>query len=802
MAPILLIVESPAKCKKIEQYLGSGYKCIASFGHIRELNGLRSINTSNNFHPTFIECESKKNQIAKIRELISSAKEVLLASDDDREGEAISWHICQVFNLNVEKTKRIIFHEVTESALKHAVANPVRLNMSLVNAQIARQILDVLVGYKISPLLWKYIPAENSKNLSAGRCQTPALRLIYENQKEIDILPGNKVYNTVGYFTAKNLPFVLNKQHENCETVNDFLTESVNHTHIYTCSALRDTIKQPPTPFTTSTIQQTASNELHLSPKETMQICQKLYEGGYITYMRTDSIVYSHEFQDKAKTYITKTYGVEYFNATAKEVIAAHEATAKEATAAHEAIRPTDITMCAIDNSEFSNKEIKLYDLIRRHTLESCMTAATYKAFTAAISAPTCPVAQEYRFSVEKIVFPGWKIVSKTSLTNQKNEEEEETNDDKHFVYLQTLKSGSVLPYKKIIAKACMKELKMHYTEARLVQLLEQQGIGRPSTFSSLIEKIQDRGYVKKMDIKGELHSCIDYELEGDELSEIEVERAFGNEKNKLVIQSSGLQVMDFLLTHFEMLFQYTYTKQMEDSLDLIANNLKIWYELCAECLTQIEILTAKTLTNKDIIRVNSQNAEKEEIRIDTEHVYIIGKYGPVIKYTKKGSKTCSFKPLRTDIDLDKLRRGEYKLVDIIATTEDIKLKINHGELLGQYKEQNIYFKTGKFGPYIECGDVRKSLAKETTTITLADAIIQLSQSQAQGQSQTQGQSTIVRKITEDMTIRVGQYGDYLFYKKKTMKTPKFFKLNDFNHDYKKCDVNILKNWIKEVHGV
>lgn len=842
----LIIVESPAKCKKIEQYLGAGYKCIASFGHIRELDGLKSIDIKDNFKPTFIESSSKSNQIAKIRALITNAKEVLLASDDDREGEAIAWHICQVFGLNIIKTKRIIFHEITESALKYAVAHPTIINMNTVNAQIARQVLDLLVGYKLSPLLWKYITIQQDKNtntntntktdnkhLSAGRCQTPALRLVYENQKEIECSPGEKVYNTIGYFTSKNLPFGLTTQYASEKSMTAFLEASVNHSHIYTCGALRDTVKQPPLPFTTSTIQQTASNELHLSPKETMKICQKLYEEGYITYMRTDSITYSAEFLEKASEYITAQYGAKYNKTVLAEASTSSTTNAKktvkkkkvnedssssssssppslleEKESAHEAIRPTKITTetAALNPTDFTNKEIKMYDLIRKHTLESCMAAATYKAFTASISAPLSglqeeDLKQEYRYSVEKVVFPGWKIVC--------GDEKEE--NAAAFTYLQTLKNGAELPYKKITAKETITKLKTHYTEARLVQLLEQQGIGRPSTFSSLIDKIQDREYVKKMDIKGLTIKCLDFELEGEELSELEAEREIGNEKNKLVIQPTGLLVIEFLLKYCEPLFKYAYTKQMEDTLDLIAKGTKIWHELCESCLNQIDSLTELIKENPDIIKQMTEKEEKLEIKIDEEHTYIIAKYGPVIKYTPLAAKgrgkgivkklvPATFKPLRHDIeiDLNKLRNGGYLLAEILATEESQKEKYAQaqGTPLGQYKEQNIYYKTGKYGPYIECGEVRKAVKN---ILTLAEAI-KLLEIESSAPPKT---SSIVRKITEEMSIRVGQYGDYIFYKKTAMKTPKFFKLTeDFEHDYKNCDVNLLKKWIKETYGV
>ena len=756
MSYTLLIVESPAKCTKIETYLGPGYKCIASFGHIRELNGLESIDLKNNFKPTFTECESKINQITKIRSLITNAKEVLLASDDDREGEAIAWHICQVFGLPIKTTKRILFHEITETALKTAVNNPGTVNMHIVHAQIARQILDILVGYKLSPLLWKNIANNAKSGLSAGRCQTPALRIVYENQKEMDAAPGTKVYTTTGYFTSKNMSFVLNHNHTSEESMVEFLEKTVNHVHVYTCSEPRPTTKAAPTPFTTSALQQMASNELHVSPKETMQLCQSLYEAGYITYMRTDSMTYSADFIKQISGFITKEYGKDYVH----EKIDTLSINTKEA---HEAIHPTDLRVKALDK-EFSVKEIKMYALIYRNTLESCMAAARYKSITARISSPDQEMA--YTYPAEQVVFLGWKKVQGDDVKSD-------------YTYLQTLKNECKIDYKKIMAKVTMKDLKGHYSEARLVNLLEQHGIGRPSTYSSLIDKIQERGYVKKMHVEGVAVECTDFELTGEEMVEIEIKRQFGNEKNKLVLQPVGASVLEFLLNHFEPLFSYTFTKKMEDSLDLIAKGEKVWIELCRECLTDID----KAQQDAKAQQEQGEEPSVGEIRIDADHVYMIGKHGPVIKCTI--NKKVSFKPVRLDIDLATLKKGEYTLNDLI-----IESKLT-GRMLGLYNDHEVILKNGKFGLYIEWGELKKAikLNKKEEDIDLNDIIPHLD-------------TTIVRVITEDMSIRIGKFGDYIFYKKKTMKQPKFFKLTGFECNYKECPLPLLKKWIKENYYV
>ena len=300
---ILVIVESPAKCQKIESYLGEEYKCIASFGHLRNLTSLKDIDSKNKYKATY-SMIAKNKQYPKLKKCIEECKDVLLATDDDREGEAIAWHICCIFSLPVVTTKRIIFHEITKAAICNAVISPTVLNMNIVQAQQTRQILDMLVGFRISPILWKNISWNSKSGLSAGRCQTPALRLIYDNQKEINKSPGDIYYDISGFFTSKNVEFDLNVSFEKEEDVVPFLQLSLQHKHIYTCCKPKKASRNPPSPLTTSIIQQQASNELKISPKETMRICQKLYEAGLITYMRTDSKTFSLKFIETVKQYI------------------------------------------------------------------------------------------------------------------------------------------------------------------------------------------------------------------------------------------------------------------------------------------------------------------------------------------------------------------------------------------------------------------------------------------------------------------------------------------------------------------
>lgn len=743
----LVIVESPAKCKKIEEYLGDGYKCIASFGHITELNGIDSIDISNNFTPRFSVDAKKLQQIEKIKKTITNSADVLIATDDDREGEAIGWHICQQFKLNVNTTKRIIFNEITKSALQKAVGNPVTLNLDLVYAQQARQILDLLVGYKISPVLWKYIKLENRQVLSAGRCQTPALKLIYDNQREIENSPNKVVYNTIGYFTSKNISFELDYNYETEESIGIFLEESVNHEHIFSLSEPKNTTKNPPSPFITSTIQQSASNEFKFSPKETMSICQKLYEGGFITYMRTDSKIYSKEFIDKSKEFIRSEYGEEYIYSNIDLLAETGEVKTKKkkeddkvkAQEAHEAIRPTDILKKTLPD-DMEAKEKKLYKLIWTNTVESCMSPAIYKSITATISAPE---NHNYKYSTEQVVFPGWKIVDGYELTNA------------IYSFLKTIKNNSKLNYNKIHSKITMKETKHHYTEAKLVQLLEEKGIGRPSTFSALIDKIQARGYVKKENVTGKKIKCVDFELVDDMISEITNEREFGNEKGKLVIQPVGIIVCEFLTKYYDELFKYEYTKYMEDILDNIAKGNTIWHELCRECFDQIEGSTSRIDLNGKISA--NQNGVNEE--------------GDGASEGKKENKFTSKK-------------------------------------LGKYNNEILTLKKGKFGLYVVWGENKKSLSgidKETSEITLDDAISYINRP-ITNPSQIQGQSTdnpnMVRYINNDTSIRKGKYGDYIYYKTKTMKTPKFLSLSKYKGDYKTDDLNSFIKWVRETYSV
>jgi len=780
----LVIVESPAKCKKIEEYLGPGYKCIASFGHLREINSLDNIDFQNGFKIKYsiIDSPIKKKQIEKIRKEITDSCEVILATDDDREGEAIAWHICELFDLNVLKTKRILFHEITEKAIKEAIKNPTIIHMNTVYAQQARQVLDLIVGFKVSPLLWTKI----NKGLSAGRCQTPALKIIYDNDDEIKKNINNKVFNTIGYFTKKGIVFTNSKEYETEEEIELFLDKSISFQHIFTRNDPIKVFKKQPEPFTTSRIQQVCSNKLHISPKETMKICQELYESGYITYMRTDSKKYSKEFIETTKKYIIQNYNNDkYIHLNIDSLIC-------DSSKPHEAIRCTNISCKNLSENtdlKFGSREKRVYQLIWQNTLESCMSEAIAFSITCSISAPLNTI---YKCKSECIDFPGWLIVNgKETITNDNiiSENDNEISEcNNEYYYLLSIKQQMKLDPIKITSKIIIKNNKLHYTEAKLVQILEEKGIGRPSTYSSIVDKIQERGYVVKENIKGKTIECKDYELENGEIYEIETKREYGNENNKLVIKPLGILVIDFLYVFFSSLFNYNYTKQLEDKLDDICIGKTILKELCQECFHDISNLINNV---KEEDEKNDEENKKMEIKIDDTHTYIIGKHGPVIKNVEiiKGEEIVNFKPVKKDIDIHKLQNGEYSINEIV----DLSSKKEY--ILGKYEGKELILKKGKYGLYVTWGENQKSLScfgnRPMENIEYIEVVKLLEQN-----------GNLIRQISDNINIRKGPKGDYIFYKTSKMKKPQFFSLNKFEEDYKKCDKKIIKEWIEQIYKI
>jgi DNA topoisomerase I len=730
---ILIIVESPAKCKKIEGYLGKGYKCIASFGHIYELD---SISEADNYEPKFVLLKSKSKNIKFLRDNIKKANEIIIATDDDREGEAIAWHICRLGKLPIITTKRIIFHEITKKAILYAVNNPTVIDMDKVNAQLGRQILDRMVGYTISPILWEkfFYGGKNKSGLSAGRCQTPALRLVYDNQKDIDASPGKRGYDTRGNFTEMDLEYRLNHSFGEKESVESFLTESMNFQHIIQPG--KDTLskRKPPLPFSTSSLQQRASSELNYTPKQTMVLAQKLYEGGYITYMRTDNNKYSSDFIDQSIIFIKDKWTVD--DSYIRDDIDTIAISSKgDKQGAHEAIRPTEPK---ITTTTLGINENRLYLLIWTNSLESCMSDAIFNVVTSTITAPCGYI---YKHVEDLTEFPGWMVIKGFLEANEK------------YNYIKSLQKDKI-GYKNIYSKESLTELKSHYTESRLVHMLENNGIGRPSTFSSITSKIQDKGYVTKCNIEGVANKCTDYKLVGDELTKINLDRIFGSEKNKLYIQPLGRMVIEFLIDTFDTIFEYNYTEAMEDELDKISNGISRWQDLCRVC----DINMKKIIGSLPII--------KKEIVIDANNTYMVGRYGPVVKCNNDG--VITFKKAKSDLDMDRLSSGGYDLQDIIV----INLSSDERRL-GEYNGKEMVLKSGKFGLYVSYNSKRfsvKNLNKSMSEIKREDIIDIITGKKNENPN-------IIKILNDNLSIRKGKYGEYVFYKKPNMNKPRFFQL-------------------------
>ena len=770
-ASYLVIVESPSKCAKIESYLGSDYRCIASKGHIRELLGLKSIDTKNNYQPTFTIIPEKADHVNKMREIISyfPKQNIILATDDDREGEGIAWHICEVFKLSVATTRRIVFHEITQSAIQSAIQEPKTIDVNLVHAQHARQILDILVGFKISPHLWKHVQNGKTNALSAGRCQTPALRLVYDNMKEREASGMEMRYKTLGYFTSHNLDFHLGHEFEEEGQMEQFLNQSVAHKHIMEIGAEKTVTKSAPKPFNTSRLLQVASNQLRTSPKQTMQLCQTLYQSGLITYMRTDSTKYAGAFLDIARKYIATSYGGDEYIGDLNAI------ENKDKSNPHEGIRVTDIRITEYPH-DCTGREASMYKLIWRNTLESCMSDAKYLSTTVSISAPSMDKSRKnspifYTHIIEIPTFLGWKKVS------DKMPDQSELTSRKMFVKGY---HGKEVKYSRIESSVVVRNKTSYYTEASLIQSLEKLGIGRPSTFATLVDTIQDRGYVKCTDVVGEARKCVEFTLRVNEILDKRIlEKTFGNEKDKLVIQPVGILCIEFLVKHFEELFSYDYTKNMEEKLDEIASQIEdanTWYDVCSKCVSEIDKLS------KPVSKLT-----KEVYRIDDTHEVVFSQYGPSIKETAEDGAVSFHAMKKSKLVLDKLRAGDYSVDDLVEIKNSV---------LGEYEGQVLKLKTGKYGPYVEWGETRENIRdwkRPLDELTLSDAI-ELIESKNQDSKST----GILRNLGGAMSLRTGKFGPYVFYKTEKMKTPKFFPLKKCPHPYDTCTEADLVSWVTD----
>ena len=735
----LILVESPAKCNKILSFLDASYSCEATFGHLRELTSLKNIHSD--FEIEFTNIAEKQRQIDKLSKKIKNVDEVIVATDDDREGEGIAWHVLQLFNLPLT-TKRIKFNSITKEAVLNALQNPGTIDMQMVESQQTRQVLDLFVGFKISPVLWSGISRKSG--LSAGRCQTPALHILYENHQKNKTLEQDQFYNVHGYFTGKNIKFSLNTSFSDEPELLNFLKICYKQPSFPVHQDIKEGIKkQPPKPFITSSLQQTCSSLFNMSPKDCMSVCQKLYEAGHITYMRTDSYFLSDKFKSECGQYINEKHGEVYMNTS---FVSADK---KNAQQAHEAIRPTYVDTIP----QLSGKEEKVYALIRKRTIQSLMTEAvinTHK-FSAVVN-------DTYSFVLTRdlIVFKGWMILEK---------EEEES----HISYLSNLQK---VPVNKIVGEPSFRNTSLHYTEAKLIKELEDKNIGRPSTFASIVEKLKERKYVVKGNIEGNSVQTTAYEISGGNITKQKIQKVVGAEKSKLIIQPLGITVIEILIKHFNSLFQYDFTEEMEHSLDLIATG------------NATKMKVAKNFTDTiDTLLTKYSKVGKSKIMIDDKHEFIISKNGPVLK-SEEGGKTI-FKKIKSNVDMDRIKNGSYMLDELLdnSITERI---------LGNYKDIDVLLKTGKYGLYVEYNGKKTSIKcvdKHFDDVLLADVIDLLD-----GNSQDDNDNRI---ITNEISIRKGKFGHYIFYKTSKMTRPKFINLKDINDDYMNCDKEIIIRYVE-----
>ena len=845
--PYLVILESPSKCKKIETYLGFQYKCIASNGHIR---GLTRIKRSKDcFEPVFDILPEKAAHVADMREIINhflpTPENIFIATDDDREGEAIGWHICQTFGLPLEKVRRMLFHEITEKVIQDAARNTTTIRMPIVMAQQTRQILDQMVGFEISPLLTKRL--STGEPLSAGRCQTPALRFVYDKQTPCIISTDKLEYQITGSFFSQipstasfqfPLEATLTESLASESEVLTFLELSKTFKHEMTLSNPTKHSTSPPIPFNTSRFLQYTSSRWNMSPKKTMEYCQTLYQHGYITYMRTESSKYSEVFLGQIRNYLSEQEMRSDYHLLLDNT--RHNP--------HEAIRVTDIRMRELDlgdtYSEGDKKRIfDIYEAIWKRSIQSCMCHYEYKHVDVFFSA-----AQEkkYHTSLEIPMVEGFMRFSSDDFLDGSVELLDVSYKKKKtkisFIEIQTQRNGVYLflqsaksPITCVKIEATFdildKPKSLYYTESALIQTLETHGIGRPSTYAMLVDTIQEREYVKKQDIEGRVLVGKVYVLDmiHKEISSFTKEKRFGQEKNKLVLQPLGKKVIETLLPAFDNLFSYGYTQGMEQKLDKIIESPveHNTFEICREVEIMLKNQTKEWkmelqekyeigdrhelfFSKKGVfIREKKENGSQDKLDLSIESE--LDPSGGVLFRLENNITTIPTKNglLRVrDIPLDmvKLKRKEYTLEELLEIPN---------EYLGDYQEKTVLIRNGKYGTYIEWGEntiriPRKELKKELWEITLTDILPFLSMKiSIENQNPTAIKNTnILRELSETLSIRKGKFGAYIYYsvvvgnsETKKKKSP-FYPLKLFPEDWKTCDSKVLLEWIEKTYGI
>ncbi|WP_315499619.1 type I DNA topoisomerase [Capnocytophaga gingivalis] len=769
MAKNLVIVESPAKAKTIEKFLGSDYKVMSSYGHIADLPDKElGVDVAHGFKPQYLVAADKRNLVKALKEEVKKADTVWLASDEDREGEAIAWHLSEELKLSQEKTKRIVFNSITKSAIEHAIKNPRGIDYNLVNAQQARRVLDRLVGYELSPVLWKKI----RKGLSAGRVQSVSVRLIVEREREIQDFQSEVSYKITAEFLTKEGKLIKTYTHKSFptqEAAKAFLEKNIGATFSVGSLETKPAKKSPAPPFTTSTLQQEAARKLHFSVSKTMQLAQRLYESGLITYMRTDSVNLSPEALSAAKQEIVKSYGEAY---SKTRQYTSHSKGAQEA---HEAIRPTNM---AAHTVRAEADQVRLYELIWKRTIASQMSDASLERTQVKVNASTH--TEPFIGSGEVIVFDGFL---KVYLEGKDDEEEEDEG------MLPAMKVGESLTSKHITATQRFTRPPFRYTEASLVKKLEELGIGRPSTYAATISTIQNRGYVERSSLEGESRSYLQLSLIKNEIKEKKLIENVGADKGKLIPTDIGMIVNDFLITHFATIVDYNFTAKVEEEFDDIASGKEDWakmvgrfYDTFHPTVAHVE-QNAVRETGERILGTDPATGKPVSVRL--------GRYGAMVQ-------------IGTVEDEEKPRFASllpHQTIDSITFEEAMKL-FELPRKLGVYQGKEVESNIGRFGPYIRFGDAFISLDKslDVFSITFDEAKEVIDQKQ-------KADAPISVYDGKEVTKGTGRFGPFIKWNNMFISVSKKY---DFEHlsqsdiiflieeKLKKESEKVVKEWPEE----
>ena len=760
----LVIVESPAKAKTIQKFLGDDYKVMSSYGHIRDLKKKELSIDKDTLEPHYEIPEEKAKLVSDLKSSAKKAKKIWLASDEDREGEAISWHLCEVLGLDEAKTSRIVFHEITKPAILNAINNPRHLDMNLVNAQQARRVLDRLVGFKLSPVLWRKVkPA-----LSAGRVQSVAVRLIVEREREIQNFKSEVFYRVNGTFalistngSASEVKAELDKRFKTYEEVTDFLENCKKASFAVEGVTKKPLKRTPAPPFTTSTLQQEAARKLGFTVSQTMMIAQRLYESGLITYMRTDSVNLSTLCINASKDEIIKLYGKEYSN---PRNYVTHSKGAQEA---HEAIRPTSMSNIEIEGT---TQERRLYDLIWKRTSASQMADAKIEKTTVNIGIST--VSERFVATGETIAFDGFMKVY-----HESTDDEENTENAVHI--LPAIKTGDLLQRREISSTQRFSQAPARFTEASLVHKLEELGIGRPSTYAPTISTIQQREYVQKGDKTGvERTYTIDI-LKGIQITQKKKKEITGSDKGKLVPTDIGIVVNDFLIENFPEIMDYNFTAKVEQQFDRIAEGKEEWKKMMKDFDIKFEPIVNQVMNAR-----SEHKAGERQLGLDPKSgkpVFVkIGRFGPVVQI---GSAEDEEKPRFSQMPAN-------KSIETITLEEALELFKLPREV-GKYQDSTVTIGAGRFGPYVLHNKKYVSIPKDIDpmNITLEQAIKLIDAKIEQEKKRH------IKKFEEDEKIEIlnGRYGPYIAYDGKNYRLPKANHEHPEELTYEQC-MDIIKN--------